>query len=302
MGRKGGDEKLRVVSFGREAVRPSPRSPLPFRKDRGTPHETAAQEDSAGERPHHQERFCTNRISTAKYNVFTFLPKFLFVMFSRAAYFYFLVQMCLSWWEIISPFGGIGFTMALLFVLFVSGAKEAVEDLKRHQFDRITNQSVAHIVHLTSGDDDNGDHHQDTAHSHDRANEGGGFGFGFGGHGASSVEIRDEKWEDVKVGQIILVMDEEEVPADCICIHTALDDACYVKTANLDGETNLKIKRTMRGVELSQQEADEHERHHEELHGDGTPPPRSPSTTNILPIYKISLSLSLSDLFSGTTY
>ena len=122
------EEKLRVVDFG------APYSMTSRSKDEGEVH------------AHHSPRFCTNRVSTAKYNIFTFIPKFLFVMFSRAAYFYFLVQMLMSWWEVVSPFGGIGFTMALVFVLAVSGAKEAVEDMKRHQYDKITNQSIAHVV------------------------------------------------------------------------------------------------------------------------------------------------------------
>ena len=36
--------------------------------------------------------FVGNGIKTAKYNFLTFLPFFLFEMFSRAAYFYFLIQ------------------------------------------------------------------------------------------------------------------------------------------------------------------------------------------------------------------
>lgn len=36
--------------------------------------------------------FCGNAIHTAKYNVITFLPLFLFTMFSRVAYLYFLAQ------------------------------------------------------------------------------------------------------------------------------------------------------------------------------------------------------------------
>ena len=36
--------------------------------------------------------FVDNTIKTAKYNVATFLPIFLFEMFSRAAYLYFLLQ------------------------------------------------------------------------------------------------------------------------------------------------------------------------------------------------------------------
>ena len=38
------------------------------------------------------EEFTGNIIKTAKYNVATFLPIFLFEMFSRAAYLYFLLQ------------------------------------------------------------------------------------------------------------------------------------------------------------------------------------------------------------------
>ena len=129
------EEKLRVVDFGYEYA------PCQHHSPGGDTHHS--------HHHHRQQRFCSNRISTAKYNLFTFLPKFLFMMFSRAAYFYFLVQMCLSWWEVVSPLGGIGFTMALLFVVIVSGAKEAVEDLKRHSFDGITNRTTAHIVHVT---------------------------------------------------------------------------------------------------------------------------------------------------------
>lgn len=39
-----------------------------------------------------QQRFCGNDIHTAKYNVVTFVPVFLFTMFSRVAYLYFLSQ------------------------------------------------------------------------------------------------------------------------------------------------------------------------------------------------------------------
>lgn len=119
--------------------------------------------------------FANNRVRTAKYNVVTFLPLFLFEMFSRAAYFYFLCQVtsppwkrilprrhpiatyqvmtpcpplqaCLSWWEVISPLGGTGATAALLFVLGVSGIKAVAEDRKRHQEDRRTNVAVAHVM------------------------------------------------------------------------------------------------------------------------------------------------------------
>lgn len=47
---------------------------------------------------------CGNSIHTAKYNVITFFPIFLFTMFSRVAYLYFLSQCALAYWSTISPF------------------------------------------------------------------------------------------------------------------------------------------------------------------------------------------------------
>ena len=45
-----------------------------------------------------------------------------------------------------SPFGGFGSTAALAFVLIVAAIKALLEDAKRHQEDRRTNKSVAHVM------------------------------------------------------------------------------------------------------------------------------------------------------------
>ena len=40
--------------------------------------------------------------------------------------------------------------------------------------------------------------------------------------------------------------DEELFPADLMCLHSELpENVCYIKTTNLDGETNLKIKKPL---------------------------------------------------------
>jgi len=46
----------------------------------------------------HPRTFATNSVTTAKYNVATFLPRFLFEVFSQVAYFYFLVQVRILTW------------------------------------------------------------------------------------------------------------------------------------------------------------------------------------------------------------
>eukprot|EP00210_Caulerpa_lentillifera_P001725 g1657.t1 len=62
-------------------------------------------------------------------------------MFSQVAYLYLLAQAVLSFWTEISMFSPIGLTLALLFVLFVSGVKAYVEDWKRHYQDVVTNNT-----------------------------------------------------------------------------------------------------------------------------------------------------------------
>lgn len=58
--------------------------------------------------------------------------------------------------------------------------------------------------------------------------------------------IQEIKWRDVRVGQILKVADEELFPADLLCLYSALEDqACFIKTTNLDGESNLKIRRPL---------------------------------------------------------
>ena len=67
-------------------------------------------------------------------------------MFTRVAYLYFLIQAGLSWWSVVSPYSGIGATMALTFVLVVAGVKAIWEDVKRHREDEILNKSITHRV------------------------------------------------------------------------------------------------------------------------------------------------------------
>ena len=55
-------------------------------------------------------------------------------------------QAALAWWSTVSPFSPYGPTIALVFVLLVAAIKAIIEDKKRHQEDRITNNSIAHVV------------------------------------------------------------------------------------------------------------------------------------------------------------
>lgn len=169
--------------------------------------------------PGHRTVFCNDRdanylakykgnaVSTTKYNVATFLPKGLYEQFRRVANLYFLTISCLSFTPV-SPVSPITNVIPLSLVLFVSLVKEAFEDWKRLQNDMTINNS--------------------------------------------SVEIlQEQRWESVpwkklQVGDVVRVRQDGFFPADLLLLaSTNPDGVCYTETANLDGETNLKIRKAL---------------------------------------------------------
>ena len=66
----------------------------------------------------------------------------------------------------------------------------------------------------------------------------------------------------LEVGDFVLLRDNEQVPADIIVLSTSHDDAlCFIETKNLDGETNLKVKRALKATSAISSEEDlEHAR------------------------------------------
>jgi magnesium-transporting ATPase (P-type) len=54
------------------------------------------------------------------------------------------------------------------------------------------------------------------------------------------------EWQGVRVGQVIRVRKDQEVPADMLLIQVSQDntkDTVSISTMNLDGETNLKERK-----------------------------------------------------------
>ncbi|XP_022881004.1 phospholipid-transporting ATPase 3-like [Olea europaea var. sylvestris] len=152
-------------------------------------------------------KFKGNSVSTTKYDVFTFLPKGLFEQFRRVANLYFLMISILSCTPV-SPVSPITNVLPLSLVLLVSLVKEAWEDWKRFQNDMAINNSIVDV-------------------------------------------FQDQKWvcipwKKLQVGDIIRVKQDGFFPADLLFLaSTNMDGVCYIETANLDGETNLKIRKAL---------------------------------------------------------
>jgi len=59
---------------------------------------------------------------------------------------------------------------------------------------------------------------------------------------APTGSTSDIKWSNVKVGQVLKVLSDEDIPADLLCLYCHLDDnVCYIKTTNLDGALGLVV-------------------------------------------------------------
>ena len=56
--------------------------------------------------------------------------------------------------------------------------------------------------------------------------------------------------KDVKVGDLLLINENEEFPADMIIVASSYPDAaCFIQTSSLDGEKNLKTKRAPKSLD-----------------------------------------------------
>lgn len=59
-------------------------------------------------------------------------------------------------------------------------------------------------------------------------------------------EFVERAWKDLYVGDVIKVNKNEYFPSDLLLLSSSYEDGlCYVETMNLDGETNLKVKRSL---------------------------------------------------------
>ncbi|XP_009783474.1 probable phospholipid-transporting ATPase 5 [Nicotiana sylvestris] len=149
-----------------------------------------------------------NYVATTKYNAVTFFPIALFEQFRRVANLYFLLAAVLSVTSL-APFTPVSVISPLVFVVGISMLKEAMEDWNRFLQDLKVNARKVK-AHIGNG------------------------------------EFMERAWKEVYVGDVIKVNKNEYFPSDLLLLSSSYEDGlCYVETMNLDGETNLKVKRSL---------------------------------------------------------
>ncbi|XP_056400681.1 phospholipid-transporting ATPase IC-like [Hyla sarda] len=155
-----------------------------------------------------KSKYAGNTIKTYKYNPLTFLPMNLFEQFKRAANAYFLVLLILQSIPQISTVSWSTTLIPLLLVLGITAIKDLVDDIARHKMDNEINNRPSEVI------------------------EDGGF--------------KKTKWKNIRVGDIIRINKNEFIPADVLLLSSSDPNSlCYVETAELDGETNLKFKMSL---------------------------------------------------------
>ncbi|XP_018605523.1 probable phospholipid-transporting ATPase IH isoform X1 [Scleropages formosus] len=148
------------------------------------------------------QRFPDNRIVSSKYTFWNFVPKNLFEQFRRIANFYFLIIFLVQL-IIDTPTSPITSGLPLFFVITVTAIKQGYEDWLRHKADNAVNQCPVHIIQ----------------------------------HG----KVVRKQSHKLRVGDIVLVKEDETFPCDLILLSTSRDDGtCFVTTASLDGESSHK--------------------------------------------------------------
>ncbi|KAF7691399.1 hypothetical protein HF521_011696 [Silurus meridionalis] len=152
-----------------------------------------------------EEKYPKNAIKNQKYNIITFVPGVLYQQFKFFLNLYFLVVACSQF----VPSLKIGYLYTywapLAFVLAVTMVREAVDEVRRYRRDKEMNSQIY-----------------------------------------SKLTVRGKiqvKSSDIQVGDLIIIEKNQRVPADMIFLRTSeKSGACFIRTDQLDGETDWKLK------------------------------------------------------------
>ncbi|VDL81336.1 unnamed protein product [Nippostrongylus brasiliensis] len=162
----------------------------------------------SGSAPRQKTKFCSNRISTCKYNVLSFLPRFLYEQFRRYNNIFFLTIALLQQIPDVSPTGRYTTAVPFMLILAVSALKEIFEDVKRRRADHKVNSFPTQVL--------------------------------------ENSRWQLKPWRELRVGDLVRVDNDQLFPADLLLLTSSEPQGmCYIETSNLDGETNLKIKQSL---------------------------------------------------------
>uniref|UniRef100_A0A8C2YER3 Phospholipid-transporting ATPase n=1 Tax=Coturnix japonica TaxID=93934 RepID=A0A8C2YER3_COTJA len=165
--------------------------------------------------------YMNNKIRTTKYTLLNFIPRNLFEQFHRVANLYFLFLVVLNWVPLVEAFQKEITMLPLIAVLTIIALKDGLEDYSKYKMDKQINNLLTKV------------------------------------YSRKEKKYIDEHWKNVNVGDFIRLSCNEIIPADMVLLYSSdLDGICYIETAGLDGETNLKQRQVVRGYSEQVSEID----------------------------------------------
>ncbi|CUV04596.1 unnamed protein product [Cryptosporidium hominis] len=153
-------------------------------------------------------KFVPNVVCNQKYSLITFIPKVLFDQFSNFFNFFYLIVALLQLIPELRTGPLFTYIAPLLLVLSITIGKEAIDDFKRYKRDKeFNNKKYRKITR-------NG--------------------------------IQEIRSSDIKVGDLIEINTNDRIPADILFLRTNdPTGTVFVRTDQLDGETDWKVKRAL---------------------------------------------------------
>ncbi|RCN42770.1 IC domain protein, HAD ATPase, P-type family [Ancylostoma caninum] len=154
----------------------------------------------------HGAAFAPNKVCNQKYNIFSFVPLVLFQQFKFFLNLYFLLMACSQFIPAIQIGAPITYWGPLGFVLTITLIREALDDFVRFLRDKELN-----------------------GEKYERLTRDG-----------TRVEVNSS---DIEVGDVIIIEKDRRVPADVVLLRTTeKSGACFIRTDQLDGETDWKLR------------------------------------------------------------
>lgn len=211
--------------------------------------------------------YCDNQITSSRYTFYSFFPRQLYAQFSKLANTYFFIvavlQMVPGW----STTGTYTTIIPLCVFMGISMTREAWDDFRRHRLDKeennkpvdvlakdeihdaqevyaLPNSVMSSTAYLTKPNATESD-----LPSNDDQNSTPGLSLGTHFNNFEllgnkyNVHIKQKKWEKLRVGDFVLLTQDDWIPADLLLLTCdGENNECFVETMALDGETNLKSK------------------------------------------------------------
>ncbi|KAJ8333513.1 hypothetical protein SKAU_G00415210 [Synaphobranchus kaupii] len=152
-----------------------------------------------------KEKYPKNAIKNQKYNVFTFIPGVLYQQFKFFLNLYFLVVACSQFVPSLQVGYLYTYWAPLGLVLAVTMIREAVDEVRRYRRDKEMNSQLYSKLTVQG-----------------------------------KIQVRSC---DIQIGDLIIVEKNQRIPADLVFLRTTeKTGACFIRTDQLDGETDWKLK------------------------------------------------------------